>query len=42
MYEVKQEDLIGDIEGFPIEVVQRMLECQVEQGNKADVSVSSI
>ena len=39
MYEVKQEDLIGDIEGFPIEVVQRMIERQVEQGNKADVSV---
>ena len=39
MYEVKQEDLIGDIEGFPIEVVQRMIECQIEQGNKADVSV---
>lgn|SRR5574344_916969 len=39
MYEVKREDLIGDIEGFPIEVVQRMIECQVEQGNKADVSV---
>ena len=39
MYKVKQEDLIGDIEGFPIEIVQRMVECQVEQGNKADVSV---
>ena len=39
MYEVKQEDLVGDIEGFPIEVVQRMIELQVEQGNKADVSV---
>lgn len=39
MYEVKQEDLIGDIEVFPIEVVQRMIERQVEQGNKADVSV---
>ena len=39
MYEVKQEDLVGDIEGFPLEVVQRMIERQVEQGNKADVSV---
>ena len=29
MYEVKQEDLIGDIEGFPLEVVQRMIERQV-------------
>ena len=39
MYKVKQEDLIGDIEGFPIEVVQRMIECQVEQGNKANVTI---
>lgn len=38
-YIVKQEDLIGQIKGFPIEVVQRMADCQVEQGNKADVSV---
>jgi hypothetical protein len=38
-YIVKQEDLIGQIKGFPIEVVQRMVDCQVEQGNKADVSV---
>jgi len=41
-YKVKQEDLIGQIEGFPIEVVQRMVECQVEQGNVADVSVFQI
>jgi hypothetical protein len=39
MYEVKQEDLIGDIEDFPIEVVQKMIEYQVKQGNKADVTV---
>jgi hypothetical protein len=38
-YIVKKEDLIGQIKGFPIEVVQRMVDCQVEQGNKADVSV---
>ena len=38
-YIVKKEDLIGEIKGFPIEVVQRMVDCQVEQGNKADVSV---
>lgn len=37
MYKVKQEDLIGDIKDFPIEVVQRMIEYQVEQGNKANV-----
>lgn len=29
----------GDIADFPIEVVDRMLECQVEQGNKRDVTV---
>lgn len=38
-YKVKQEDLIGQIKGFPIEIVQRMVDCQVEQGHKADVSV---
>ena len=38
-YKVKKEDLIGDIKGFPIETVQKMIERQVEQGNKADVSV---
>lgn len=38
-YIVKKGDLKGDIENFPIEVVQRMVECQVEQGNKADVKV---
>ena len=39
MYKVKQSDLKGQIEDFPIEVVQRMVECQAEQGNKADVGV---
>ena len=29
----------GEIADFPIEIVERMLECQVEQGNKRDVSV---
>lgn len=38
-YKVKPEDLIGEIEGFPIEIVQRMVDYQVEQGNKADVTV---
>lgn len=36
---VKPEDLKGEIFDFPIEVVQRMVDCQVGQGNKADVSV---
>ena len=39
MYKVKQSDLKGQIEYFPIEVVQRMVECQSEQGNKANVGV---
>jgi len=38
-YKIQQEDLIGQIAGFPLEVVQRMVEEQVKQGNKADVSV---
>lgn len=38
-YAVKKEDLIGQLEGFPIEVVQAMVNEQVRQGNDADVSV---
>lgn len=29
----------GQLEGFPKEIVERMLECQVEQGNSRDVSI---
>ena len=29
----------GQLEGFPSEIVERMLKYQVEQGNKEDVSV---
>lgn len=36
---VEQSDLIGAIKDFPIEVVQQMVNEQVRQGNKADVSV---
>lgn len=36
---ITQKDLIGEIKDFPIEVVQKMIERQVEQGNKADVTV---
>lgn len=39
IYKVTEADLIGDIEGFPIEVVQKMVERQVEQGRTADVEV---
>lgn len=38
-YKVTEKDLIGEIKDFPIEVVQKMIEMQVEQGNKADVTV---
>ena len=35
---VEQSDLIGEIKGFPIEVVQEMVNEQVRQGNNANVS----
>ena len=36
-YNVRKEDLIGELEGFPIEVVQRMVDCQMEQWGRSDV-----
>jgi hypothetical protein len=39
VYIVKKSDLIGEIANFPIEVVQKMIEEQVKQGNEADVTV---
>lgn len=36
---VQEKDLIGDIKGFPIEIVQAMCDEQVKQGNKFNVSV---
>jgi hypothetical protein len=36
---VTTKDLIGDLENFPIEVVEKMLEKQYKQVNKKDVSV---
>jgi len=42
MYKVKQSDLTGSIRRFPIEVVQKMVEHQIEQRGKADVSVFQI
>lgn len=38
-YKVTENDLVSQLTGFPIEVVQKMIERQVEQGNKADVTV---
>lgn len=36
---ITEKDLIGGIKDFPIEVVQKMVDEQVRQGNPADVSV---
>ena len=36
---VEQSDLIGKIKHFPIEIVQKMVDYQVAQGSKADVTV---
>lgn len=36
---VTQQDLIGDLENFPIEVVEKMLENQYKQNGKKDVSI---
>lgn len=40
-YKVKQSDLIGNIKEFPIEVVQKMVDEQIRQGNRPDVSIFS-
>ena len=36
---ITKADLIGNIENFPIEVVEKMIDEQVRQGNKADVTI---
>jgi hypothetical protein len=36
---ITKADLIGNIENFPIEIVEKMIEEQVRQGNKASVKV---
>lgn len=36
---VTQNDLIGDLEGFPIEVVEKILYNQQLQGNPKDISI---
>lgn len=41
-YKEKKEDLIDDLASFPIEIVQAMIDEQVRQGNKANVSVFQI
>ena len=39
IFKVEQSDLVGGIKDFPIELVEKMIEEQVKQGNKADVEV---
>lgn len=39
IYKVTEADLVGDIEGFPIEVVQKMVEHQYNQTGKCRVDV---
>lgn len=36
---ITQKDLIEGIKGFPIEVVEKMLDRQKEQGNKENVQI---
>ena len=38
-YKVTEKDLIGEIKDFSIEVVQKMVDYQIKQGNKANVKV---
>ena len=38
-YVVKESDLIGDIEDFPIEVVQKMVDYQYDKRHVCDVGV---
>lgn len=39
IFKVEQGDLVGDIKDFPIEVVEKMIEEQVKQGNRPNVEV---
>ncbi len=38
-YTVKQKDLKGDIKNFPIEVVQKMVDRQIEQYGEVDIKI---
>ena len=38
-FKVEQSDLVGNIKDFPIEVVEKMIEEQVKQGNYPNVEV---
>lgn len=36
---VEEKDLIGRLKGFPIQIVQTMIDRQVEQGNVPDITI---
>lgn len=36
---VEESDLIGSLKGFPIEIVQKMVDLQIEQGNPPNVNI---
>lgn len=36
---ITEQDCIGQLKGVPVPIVQRMVECQVEQGNPANIAV---
>ena len=38
-YNLSEKDSIGDIEGFPIEIIEKMIDKQVSQGNPPNVKV---
>lgn len=39
IFKVEKSDLVGDIKDFPIEIVEKMIEEQVKQGNCPNVEV---
>jgi hypothetical protein len=39
IFKVEQSDLVGDIKEYPIEVVEKMIEEQVKQGNCPNVEI---
>ncbi len=39
IFKVEQSDLVGEIKGYPIEVIEKMIEEQVKQGNCPNVEV---
>lgn len=39
IFKVEQSDLVGNIKDFPIEIVEKMIEEQVKQGNRPNVEV---